>query len=133
MPKSEMVALGASLGKDHTSDWTDAEINEAAQKIGASREAFVIRAVTLGLASRRFYATKRQVFEREYEKFDEPSGEPVPVPPYKQMLGRYGRPFARAVLNSYKERRITMNDAAAFLEVPAKRLDYIADLAVRRQ
>lgn len=133
MPKAEMAKIGASLAKNDGSSWTDAEINVAAQKIGASREAFVIRAVTLGLASRRFYALKRRVFEREYEKFDEAGGEPVPVPPYKQMLGRYGRPFARAVLNSYKERRITMNDAAAFLEVPAKRLEYIAEHAVRGQ
>jgi Zn-dependent peptidase ImmA (M78 family) len=130
MPKAAMTEIAAKLGKGPDAEWTDAEINDAADRLGASREAVVLRAVGLGYAGRRFYAAKRPRFEEEYSRLDEPSGESIPVAPYKTMVNRYGRPFARAVFEAYRDRRITMNDAAAFLEVKAKRIDYVARQAM---
>lgn len=131
MPKTAMSEVAERLNKDQYSDWADSEIQAAADKLGVSREAMLIRAVGLGFASPRFYLAKRAQFAAEYARMDEPSGEIIPIPQYKTMLGRYGRYFARSVLNGYQERRITMNDAAAFLNVQAKYIDYIARQAYR--
>ncbi|MCZ8105613.1 MAG: XRE family transcriptional regulator [Burkholderiales bacterium] len=130
MPKAAMAEIAVRFGKGPDAEWTDPEINDAADWLGASREAVVLRAVALGFAGWRFYAAKRPRFEEEYAKLDEPSGKSVPVPSYMTMVNRYGRPFARAVFAAYRDRRITMNDAAAFLEVQAKRIDYVARQAM---
>jgi hypothetical protein len=47
------------------------------------------------------------------------------------MVGRYGRPFARLVISSYRDRHITLNDAAAFLGVQAKYVGYLERQAFR--
>lgn len=132
MPKDEVAEIANSLKKQKGSEWSDAELNLAADRLGVSREAFLLRATSLGFASTRFYASKRAQFQKEYEKLDEPSGDSVPIAPYKTMINRYGRTFARMVLNSYHDRRITMNDAAAFLNVQAKHIDFIARQTMQR-
>lgn len=131
MPMDTVADTVRPLGKNASAEWTDEEVNRTAECLGASREAFILRAVALGYASPRYYARKRPAFVEEYEKLDKPSGKSVPIPPHKTMLNRYGRTFARMVLSSYHERRITMNDAAAFLNVQAKHIDYVARQAMR--
>lgn len=130
MPQDTIVAAVGQLGKNKHSKWTDSELQLVADRLGVSREAMLLRAVGLGLASQRFYVEKRLQFENQYEKLDEPSGESIPIPPHKSMVNRYGRTFARMVLASYHDRRITMSDAAAFLGVQAKHIDYIARQAM---
>jgi Zn-dependent peptidase ImmA (M78 family)/DNA-binding XRE family transcriptional regulator len=130
MPKGALAKEAVRLNKSRFSEWTDAEMTAVADSMGVSREAMLLRAVGLGFAAPRFYAGKRAKFEEEYDKLDEPSGKSVPIAPYKTMLNRYGRTFARIVLDSYHDRRITMNDAAAFLNVQAKHIDYIARQAM---
>lgn len=126
MPAQAMADLATKLSKGPQSEWTDYEVQSVADRLGVSREAMLIRAVGLGFASARFYLQKRGQFAAEYARMDEPSDKSIPVPPYKTVVGRYGRTFARSVLSGYQERRITMNDAAAFLNVQAKHLDFIA-------
>lgn len=131
MPKAELSEAAKRLSKGPSSEWADNEIQMVAERFGVSREAMLVRAVGLGFASPRFYFSKRAQFAAEYARMDQPSGGNAPVPPYRTMLNRYGRAFARSVLNGYQERRITMNDAAAFLNVQAKHIDYIARQAYR--
>ncbi len=130
MPKATLTEIMVRLGKGPDAEWTDAEINDAADRLGAKPEAVVLRAVALGYAGRRFYAAKRPILEEECRKLDEPSGEGAPAAPYKTMVNRYGRPFARNEFAAYRDRRITMNDAAAFLEVKAKRIASVARQAM---
>jgi Zn-dependent peptidase ImmA (M78 family)/transcriptional regulator with XRE-family HTH domain len=125
------VVAGIAANKGANAEWADAELARAAERLGVSREAALIRFVTLGRASRRAYVHKRTAFEEEYEALDKPAGIGAPVPPYKTMVGKYGRPFARLVIAGYRDRRITLNDAAAFLDVPAKHVGYIERQAFR--
>jgi Zn-dependent peptidase ImmA (M78 family) len=131
MPKAELSEAAKRLGKGPSSGWADNEVQMVAERFGVSREAMLVRAVGLGFASPRFYLSKRAQFAAEYARMDQPSGEKAPIPHHTTMVGRYGRPFARSVLNGYQERRITMNDAAAYLNVQAKHIDYIARQAYR--
>ena len=132
MPRDEVSSAATALGKTASSEWSEEELHDTAGRLGVSREALLLRAVGLGFASRRFYAVRRQKFEEEYAQLDEPSGKSIPIPPHKTMLNRYGRTFARMVLNGYHDRRITMNDAAAFLNVQAKHIEYIERQAMAR-
>lgn len=129
MPKEAIAAVAEGKGAD--TEWSDTDLARAAERLGASREAALIRFVGLGRASRRAYLRRRPAFEQEYEELDKPLGTDAPVPPYKTMVGRYGRNFARLVVSGYRERRISLNDAAAFLGVQAKHVPYIERQAFR--
>ncbi len=123
MPAAAVETVAA--GKGISSDWSSAELARAAEQLGASREAALIRFVTLGRASWRSYARKRPIFEQEYQALDEPTGASGGAPHHMQMIGRYGKSYARLVLSGYRDRRINLNDAAAFLGVQAKHIPYI--------
>ncbi|MFG1343552.1 XRE family transcriptional regulator [Xanthobacter autotrophicus DSM 431] len=129
MPVDAVVAVAE--GKGPSSDWGSTELARAAEQLGASREAALIRFMTLGRASGRSYAHKRAAFEEEYQAFDEPSGTSGGPPHHKQMIGRYGKSYARHVLSGYRDRRISLNDAAAFLGVQAKHIPYIEQQAFK--
>jgi len=131
MPREAVEGIASRQQKGPHSEWADHEINAAAEYLGVSREAFLLRAVELKFASARFYIAKRAQYAAEYAKMDEPSPVRTPIAPYKTVLGRYGRPYARSVLNSYQERRITMSDAAGYLDVDAKHIDYISRQAFK--
>lgn len=128
MPIAEARRVGQEAGKAADAAWTDFELDRAAEMFGASREAVLLRMVDLGYAARRFYAHRRRAFEAEYERLDDPVAGSRGPAPHLTMIGKYGKPYARIVLASYHERRITMKDAAAYLSVPAKHI-----AAVQRQ
>lgn len=129
MPAETVLDVAGDRGAD--TEWSDAELADAAARMGVSREAALIRFVTLGRASSRSYFRRRPTFEEEYLALDEPGESNGPVPPYRTMVGRYGRPFARLVISSYRDRHITLNDAAAFLGVQAKYVGYLERQAFR--
>lgn len=129
MPAQTINEVAAD--KNVATVWDDAELARVAEELGVSREAALIRFVTLGRASRRSYFRKRQDFEKEYEALDEPTSINTPIPPYRTMVGKYGRTFARLVLSGYRDQRITLNEAAAFLGVQAKYVSYIERQAFR--
>lgn len=133
MPPEIVAAEGQRLGKDADSEWQDAEMSDIAGLLGVSREALLLRMVERGFASRRFYTHKRPVFDTEYEAFDEPSAvkKEVRIPPPNLVLGRYGSRFTRLVLDSYRERHLTMSAAAGLLGVQAKYISDVERLASR--
>lgn len=114
--------------KSPDSDWTPAELEETAKRFGVSREAALIRLVDRGYASRRFYVHKRAAFDEEYERLDDKVASKTIVKHHLTMIGRYGGSYARRVISSYRDRRITMSDAAGYLGVQAKHI-----AAVERQ
>jgi Zn-dependent peptidase ImmA (M78 family)/transcriptional regulator with XRE-family HTH domain len=123
MPVETVLELTGGHGAD--AEWGDAELADVATRMGVSREAALIRFVTLGRASPRGYFRRRPAFEEEYLALDEPSKSNAQVAPYKTMVGKYGRPYARLVISSYRDQHITLNDAAAFLGVQAKHVGYL--------
>jgi len=131
MPARQAVRLARARGKNSTTEWTDSELDNAAELFGASREAVLLRMVELGFAARRFYIQKRKAFEAEYERLDDRVVSEGFALPHLTMVGRYGKSFARLVLTSYRERRITMNDAAAYLDVQAKHISAVEKQAFR--
>lgn len=132
MPLAQARQIAQTRGKSAGAAWSDAELDAASEQFGASREAVLLRMVKLGFAAQRFYLHKRKAFEAEYQQLDESvSGERFGPPPHLTQVGRYGKSFARLVLSSYRERRITMNDAAVYLNVQAKHIAAVEKQAFR--
>jgi Zn-dependent peptidase ImmA (M78 family) len=129
MPVETVEAI--ALGKGAETEWSERDLAHAAERMGVSREAALIRFVGLRRASARSYLRWRPMFDQEYESLDERPESTGPVPPHRSILTRYGRPFARLVISGYRDRRITMNDAAAFLGVQARHLGYLEHQAFK--
>jgi Zn-dependent peptidase ImmA (M78 family) len=99
--------------------WNDDELRSLANAIGVSREAFLLRLVSLRRASWDFYMARRTKFKDEYEaaatlKEIAPK-KPVAIKRSILLMSWNGRGFTRLVLRSYYDQRITLNDVSSYL------------------
>ena len=109
-------------------EWDDEELRTIARAIGVSREALLIRFVSIGRASWDFYHEQKQRFIEEYRetaaaKLQEKKQIAIPRP--VMLMSWNGRSFTRLVLRSYYDKRITLNDVSSFL---GAKLKYIPEL-----
>lgn len=108
--------------------WTDAEIRRLARRFSASEEATLRRLVILGYASESFYTEKREEYKRAYESHREKLKEREGGPPYEVLVVRnVGESFARAVFSAYYERRLSLREVSAALNVKVKYLPKIEE------
>lgn len=106
-------------------DWSDAELRNIARAIGVSREALLIRFVSLQRARWDFYHEQRARFQEEYRQAAEAKKEdkrPVPIKRPIMLMSWNGRGFTRLVLRSYYDQRITLNDVSSFLGAKVKHI-----------
>lgn len=106
--------------------WNDDELSRIAIAIGVSREAFLLRLVTLRRASWYFYMVRRIKFKDEYEaaaalKAAAPQ-KPVAIRRPILLMSWNGRGFTRLVLRSYYDHRITLNDVSSYLGAKVKHI-----------
>ena len=97
--------------------WSDDELRSMANAIGVSREAFLLRLVTLKRASWDFYMVRRKKFKDEYDAAAAAKAlapkKPVAIKRPFLLMSWNGRGFTRLVLRSYYDQRITLNDLEA--------------------
>jgi len=107
-------------------EWTDAELRSIAGAIGVSREALLIRFVTLKRATWSFYGEQRQRFIEEYRRAAEEKAaqekKPVQIKRSIMLMSWNGRGYTRLVLSSYYNRRITLNDVSSYLGAKVKHI-----------
>ena len=106
--------------------WNDDELRSMANAIGVSREAFLLRLVTLRRASWDFYMARRKKFKDEYDeavalKAMAPK-KSVPIKRSILLMSWNGRGFTRLVLRSYYDQRITLNDVSSYLGAKVKHI-----------
>jgi len=106
--------------------WDDEELRRLASGIGVSREAFLLRLVTLRRASWEFYKARRRKFQDEYEataalKAAAPK-KPIAIKRPILLMSWNGRGFTRLVLRSYYDQRITLNDVSSYLGAKVKHI-----------
>ncbi|MGA7243347.1 MAG: ImmA/IrrE family metallo-endopeptidase, partial [Terracidiphilus sp.] len=93
--------------------WSDDELRSMANAIGVSREAFLLRLVTLKRASWDFYMVRRKKFKDEYDAAAAAKAlapkKPVAIKRPILLMSWNGRGFTRLVLRSYYDQRITLN------------------------
>jgi Zn-dependent peptidase ImmA (M78 family) len=108
--------------------WSDSQIRALSSRYKVSREALLIRLVSLGKASQSFYLTKRQQFEQEYAEFAQRQKEKGGGNYYRQRVRDLGRRFVRTVLSAYAQDAISSRDVTTYLGVQLGKLDQIASL-----
>ena len=106
--------------------WSDEQLLRIARELGVSREALLLRLVTLKRATWEFYNAQRARFHDEYLQMaaEKAQGEKKSVP-IKQpilLMSRNGRGFTRLVLRSYYDQRITLNDVSSYLGAKVKHI-----------
>ena len=107
-------------------DWTDDEIRRIANRFKVSEEAIARRLTIVGRATQAFYARKRVEYAARYAEYlaeNERAGKRGGGPPYPVMVLRnLGYAYTSAVFGAYHERRLTVADVGAYLNVKVKHL-----------
>jgi Zn-dependent peptidase ImmA (M78 family)/DNA-binding XRE family transcriptional regulator len=125
MPRDLMLSF-AQVKPAGERKWNDDELRTMANAIGVSREAFLLRLVTMRRASWDFYMGHRKKFQDDYEaaaaaKALAPKKE-VKIKRPILLMSWNGRGFTRLVLRSYYDQRITLNDVSNYLGAKVKHI-----------
>lgn len=104
--------------------WSDTEIAALSRRFGGSREALLIRLLSLGRTTERFYYKKRDAYKEEYAKWRDQRKEGF-APPHVVSLSSAGPLFTTLVMENFNREHITASDVADYLRVRIKHLPEI--------
>lgn len=115
--------------------WADDQLETLARRFAVSREVVLRRLLIAGRTTEAFYAAARQRFLAEYQAREERERQAeaeyrrnMPV----ETVGHFGPTFVRLVLNTYYQRRITLNDVSAYLGVGLKHIPRVEQVVGAR-
>lgn len=107
-------------------EWSDLELRTISRAIGVSREALLIRFVSLKSASWDFYQEQRERFREEYRQAAEEKSQkekkPIAIKRPIMLMSWNGRGFTRLILRSYYDQRITLSEASSYLGAKVKHI-----------
>lgn len=116
------------------STWTDLELQDISREFGGSREAVLVRLLTLGLTTQHFYHQMRPVFLREYaalqKKKEEQQGF---APPHVIAISSAGPLFTNLVIQNFNRDNITASDVSDYLQVRVKHLSELQAEVSKRE
>jgi len=123
-PKEAFLAMDVVL-RHRKGDpaWTDQELAELSRRFGGSREAALVRLLTLGLTTERYYREKRDEFLKLY--IEQRKRQKGFAPPLEVALTSAGPTFTSLVIESFNRERITASDVSDYLQI---RLKHLADV-----
>ena len=124
-PKRELLAT--DVIRDHPQNqrhWSDEEIITVSRKFGGSRDALLVRLLTLGLTDEKFYLRKKEEYAQEYAKLRE-HRKPGFALPHVVAVASAGPLFTGLVIEGFNRERITASDVSDYLEVRVKHLNAI--------
>ena len=124
-PKQELFAT-TEVRNHRASDlvWSDTEIQSLSRKFGGSREALLVRLLSLGRTSEKFYYKKRDEYRLQYAKWREERKEGF-APPHVVSLSSAGPLFTSLVIENFNREHITASDVSDYLQVRTKHLPEI--------
>ena len=103
--------------------WSDDELVALSRDFGGSREAALVRLLTLGLTTQGFYNRKHKEFEDQYQRQRQrPGGF---APPYVIALSSAGPLFTSLVMESFNRERISASDVSDYLQIRVKHLSRV--------
>lgn len=100
------------------SEWNDEEIDNLSERFGVSRVVILRRLLTIGKTTEYFYKQKSEQFEAEYRiKINQEKAEkkPIKIQQHYKVLNQTGRKFARLVIDSYHQNKISLLDVSEYL------------------
>jgi Zn-dependent peptidase ImmA (M78 family)/DNA-binding XRE family transcriptional regulator len=124
-PKNDL--LSTHEVRNHRSgemSWSDDEIQSLSRRFGGSREALLVRLLTLGRTTDTFYYKKRDAYHLEYTKWREQRKEGF-APPHVVSLSSAGPLFTALVIENFNREHITASDVSDYLQVRVKHLPEI--------
>jgi Zn-dependent peptidase ImmA (M78 family)/DNA-binding transcriptional regulator YiaG len=121
VPAASLMAEKAVVRAGGPRDWSDDDLGVLAREYAVSREVVLRRLLIIGLTTERFYRHKRRQFAEETAARAAES-EGGFVPPFRQALTRMGRPYAKGILESFYQGRITASDLSRYLGLKLKHL-----------
>ena len=124
MPEEEIQREMRKPDNPH-SEISDARISEMASRFGVSRQAMLIRFVTLNYVEAKYYwRVKRPQFIEEEEQYEPPPARsPYYGTRYKSRLGEY---YTGLVMEAWNAGAITAHNAAEFMGI--KNLQHLIDI-----
>lgn len=102
-------------------NWADEDLIALAREYSVSREMVLRRLLIVGRTTERFYREKRRQFAAEAAAREEDE-HGIVVPQFRQALNRLGRLYAKGVLESFYEGRISASDLSRYLGLKLKHL-----------
>jgi Zn-dependent peptidase ImmA (M78 family) len=124
MPRELMMSFD-EVASSGVREWDSVELSRIARAIGVSRQALLLRFVTLKRASWGHYHEWAEIFEDEYRRQVEERTEEKTEVRIKRpimVMSWNGRGFTRLVLRSYYDQRITLNDVSSYLGAKVKHI-----------
>jgi Zn-dependent peptidase ImmA (M78 family) len=103
--------------------WTDFELQEISRQFGGSREAALVRLLTLGLTTQSFYDRMRKEFLKLYEQQQKDKEKTAGfAPQHVVAISSAGPLFTGLVVESFNREKITSSDVSDFLQIRLKHL-----------
>jgi Zn-dependent peptidase ImmA (M78 family)/transcriptional regulator with XRE-family HTH domain len=130
MPQDRILALG--LVRDR--DWTPDDLYNYGNRFGASAEAFLLRLVSLQLASWDAYWAIKPDLDERYEEAREAERKRVRSTPggpsfYTLKARDLGHGYVNSVIEAYNSRAIRSYDAADYLDVQYHQIPKLSEAA----
>lgn len=123
-PRDDLLATG--VVRHHRrgeQNWTDLELQEISRQFGGSREAALVRLLTLRLTTQAFYDRMRREFLTQYEKQRIAREEAASfAPPHVVAIASAGPMFTDLVIQSFNRERITASEVSDYLQIRVKHL-----------
>lgn len=109
--------------KNGDQTWTDQELQELSRQFGGSREAALVRLLTLKLTTQAFYDRMHNEFVKQYEQREKEKQEADGfAPPHVIALSSAGPLFTALVLENLNRDKITVSDVSDYLQIRLKHL-----------
>jgi Zn-dependent peptidase ImmA (M78 family) len=103
--------------------WNDYELQELSRQFGGSREAALVRLLTLKLTTQSFYDRMRNEFIKRYQEQLERRQETEGfAPPHVIAVSSAGPLFTNLVVENFNREKITASDVSDFLQIRVKHL-----------
>jgi Zn-dependent peptidase ImmA (M78 family)/DNA-binding XRE family transcriptional regulator len=103
--------------------WTDLELTELSRQFGGSREAALVRLLTLKLTTQPFYDRAHSEFLRQYRQLQEQRQDAEGfAPPYVVAISSAGPLFTGLVVENFNREKITASDVSDYLQIRLKHL-----------
>jgi len=103
--------------------WQDNDIKVICARFRVSQEVIYRRFATIGTISEQVYERKRKELIKGFEEYKngKKKGE-VRIPQYRKIISQNGYAYSSLILESFHSNRITMADAAEFLNTNTKHI-----------
>jgi Zn-dependent peptidase ImmA (M78 family) len=129
VPTDSLLAHSVVVGhRQGAVEWRDDELQGLADTYSCSRDVVLRRLLTTRRTSSQFYELKRREYDDEYRNsrlrdahVKKEMKRNIPV----ETVSAYGRPFIRLALETYHQRRITLNDLSEILGVKTRHIPRI--------